>query len=116
MEAKRGKEAEAERLLISLGARLSHKGFFYLVDSIVNNDLFNRRMTAVCNYIAEHNNTTYVSVQRDIRTALLYMIRNGWISNLNEIMGIKVAGGTNLHVKEFVALCSEYINRLEANM
>ena len=44
------------------------------------------------------------------------MIKNGWISNLNEIMGIKVINGTNLHVKEFVALCSEYINKLEANM
>ena len=113
MEAKREKEAEAEKLLIALGARLSHKGFFYLVDSIVNYDIFNRKMTAECNYIAERNGTTYVSVQRDIRTALLYMIKNGWISNLNEILGIKVVSGTNLRVKEFVALCSEYINKLE---
>ena len=65
------KNVEAVRLLISLGARLSHKGFFYLVDSIVNYDIFNRKMTAVCNYIAKRNNTTYVSVQRDIRMALL---------------------------------------------
>lgn len=108
------KNVEAARLLITLGASPAHKGFRYLVEVIENFDRHNRNMTSACRDTAKQNGTTCPCVQRDIRTTLSYMRRRGWMERFNEMFGAEVINAkTQIHAKDFVALCSEYIHRIE---
>ena len=110
MEIASKEESRISSLLLTLGVLPSVAGFEYIKAAVMTYDSCSGNMSEICSNIATENMVSKGSVERDIRTALLNAHHRGWLTRLNDLIGVDfVSKSERLKAKEFIAILAEYI-------
>ena len=101
-------------LLIAVGINSSLRGFNYLKDAILLYKKHNGVMKDVIKEVAEKNNTSRFRIEKAMRFALNDARARSDFDRLNAILRIEyIKPNTTISSKEFIALISEYINKVK---
>lgn len=104
------KDGELSSLLLTLGVMPSVAGFEYIKSAVLQYNDCAGNMNEICSNIASDNRVSKGSVERDIRTALLNAHQRGWLTRLNDLIGVEFVSPTaRLKAKEFIAIVAEYV-------